>query len=152
LDHPAAEKAPFGRAVAARAEDGGGWLGWVVSVDDLSPIEQRLGRSGVSGRRIRPDGYELQWRQVGVLSLLEDPQLPFFVQWDVPAEQHPSRGAAEISIDRIEIAGDSDRICAWLGQPAAHPLDDIDVDWVESDETGIVAVSFTTPRGVVRID
>lgn len=152
LDHPAAEKAPFGRAVAARAEDGGGWLGWVVSVEDLAPVEQRLGRSGVAGRRIRPDGYELQWRQVGVLSLLEDPQLPFFVQWNVPADQHPSRGAADVSINRIEIAGDSDRIGAWLGQPAAHPLDDIDVEWVDADETGIVAVSFTTPRGVVRID
>ncbi|MET1007327.1 MAG: VOC family protein, partial [Propionibacteriaceae bacterium] len=35
LDHPAADKAPFGQAVRSRTEAGGGWLGWVVSVDDL---------------------------------------------------------------------------------------------------------------------
>ena len=38
LDHPAAEKAPFGQAVRARAQDGGGWLGWVVATDDLRPV------------------------------------------------------------------------------------------------------------------
>ena len=36
LDHPAAEKAPFGQAVSRRALDGGGWLSWVVAVDDIS--------------------------------------------------------------------------------------------------------------------
>ena len=28
LDHPATDRAPFGRAVRARAEEGGGWLTW----------------------------------------------------------------------------------------------------------------------------
>ena len=36
LDHPAAEKAPFGRAVRHRAEEGGGWLAWVVA----TPLSQ----------------------------------------------------------------------------------------------------------------
>lgn len=152
LDHPAAEKAPFGRAVAGRADDGGGWLGWVVAVDDIEPIETRLGRASVAGRRIRPDGYELKWRQVGVLSLLEDPQLPFFVAWDVPADEHPSHGASAVAIERIEFAGDPEVISSWLGQPSSHPLDDIEVEWVDADSTGIVAVSFRTPRGTVRID
>ena len=39
LDHPAADRQPFGQAVRARAEAGGGWLGWVVAVDDLAPVE-----------------------------------------------------------------------------------------------------------------
>ena len=56
LDHPAAAKAPFGRAVQSRADAGGGWLGWAVAVDDISPIEQRLGRQAGSGHRVRPDG------------------------------------------------------------------------------------------------
>lgn len=38
LDHPAAEKAVFGQAVRARQEQGGGWMGWAVSVDDLSTL------------------------------------------------------------------------------------------------------------------
>ena len=45
LDHPATDSAPFGKAVKARAEEGGGWLGWVVGVDDITPWEQRLGPS-----------------------------------------------------------------------------------------------------------
>src|SRR5660397_16346 len=42
LDHPASDKAPFGQAVRARSELGGGWLGWVVAVDDISPFDARL--------------------------------------------------------------------------------------------------------------
>ena len=56
LDHPASYKAPFGQAVRARSEVGGGWLGWAVAVDDLSEAEQRLGREAVVGSRHRPDG------------------------------------------------------------------------------------------------
>src|SRR4051795_12152960 len=75
LDHPASDKAPFGQAVKARSESGGGWLGWVVAVDDLAAIEARLGRPAVSGHRRRPDGVDLTWRQIGVLDLLDDPAL-----------------------------------------------------------------------------
>ncbi|MDQ1616250.1 MAG: hypothetical protein QOJ60_2189, partial [Actinomycetota bacterium] len=65
LEHPASDKAPFGRAVKARSELGGGWLAWVVAVDDIGPVERRLGRTAVLGHRIRPDGVELAWRQIG---------------------------------------------------------------------------------------
>jgi hypothetical protein len=51
LDHPAADKAPFGQAVRARSEMGGGWLGWVVRVDDLAR-SRRPARS--FGRRRQP--------------------------------------------------------------------------------------------------
>ena len=44
LDHPASDKAPFGQAVRARSALGGGWLGWVVAVDDITVVEERLGR------------------------------------------------------------------------------------------------------------
>ena len=59
LDHPAADRAPFGRAVRSRAEDGGGWLAWAIAVDDMSVIEDRLGPQGrarapAPTRRLRP--------------------------------------------------------------------------------------------------
>ena len=66
LDHPASDKAPFGQAVRARSELGGGWLGWAVAVDDIRPHEARLGREAVNGNRHRPDGTELLWKQLGV--------------------------------------------------------------------------------------
>ena len=45
LDHPASDKAPFGQAVRARSALGGGWLGWVVSVDDITLAVEDAGYS-----------------------------------------------------------------------------------------------------------
>src|SRR3954469_24415512 len=123
LDHPASDKAPFGQAVRARSELGGGWMGWVVSVDDISALEKRLGRESVKGTRPRPDGTELLWKQLGVKGLQADPQLPFFVQWQGAPGYHPSLGASgRISMASLDIAGDPARVTEWLGQPVEQPL------------------------------
>lgn len=153
LDHPASDKAPFGQAVRARSELGGGWMGWVVAVDDIAPIEQRLGREAVNGNRHRPDGTELLWKQLGVKGLQSDPQLPFFVQWQSDASLHPSAGASgNISLEALEIAGDPARVTEWLGAPVERPLEDVKVDWVAPNGTpGINAVAFQTPNGLVRL-
>lgn len=153
LDHPASDKAPFGQAVRARSDDGGGWLGWVVSVDDMEPVEKRIGRHAVPGNRRRPDGYNLTWRQIGVKGLQSDPQLPFVICWDVPPQEHPSHGArGEIALSALEIAGDPHRVTDWLGESALEALGDLEVKWVAPHGTpGIVAAQFSTPKGVVRI-
>ncbi|HEX7738211.1 MAG TPA: VOC family protein [Marmoricola sp.] len=153
LDHPASDKAPFGQAVRARSELGGGWLGWVVAVDDIHPLEQRLGRESVNGNRHRPDGVELLWKQLGVKGLQADPQLPFFIQWQSDPAEHPSRGASEkVSLATLEIAGDPARVSDWLGRPVEEPLEDVKVEWVAPNGTpGIVAAQFHTPSGLVRL-
>lgn len=153
LDHPASDKAPFGQAVRARSELGGGWLGWVVAVDDIAPLEERLGRAAVNGNRHRPDGHELLWKQLGVKGLQADPQLPFFVQWEGNPDDHPSLGASgQISLQSLEIAGDPARVSEWLGQPVEQPLEDVKVEWVAPNGTpGLTAVTFQTPKGLVRI-
>ena len=71
LDHPASEKAAFGRAVAQSAQDGGGWMSWVVAVDDMAPVEARLGREARAGHRVRPDGCDLRWHQIGILDVMK---------------------------------------------------------------------------------
>jgi hypothetical protein len=154
LDHPAAETAAFGRAVLARSNAGGGWLGWAVRVDDLAPIETRLGRKAVDGHRRRPDGFDLRWMQLGVNGLAVDPQLPYFVRWLTPAEEHPSFGGSTIALRELEIAGDEDAVDGYLGVATAQPLDGIAVDWQrpDGDETGVIAASFATAHGMVRID
>ena len=153
LDHPASDKAPFGQAVRARSALGGGWLGWVVAVDDISVLEQRLGRESAPGNRYLPDGTELTWKQIGVNGLISDPQLPFFIQWEVPAELHPSSGAdGSYSLASLEIAGDSQRVSEWLGETVESPLEDVKVEWNAPNGTpGIIAVQVQTPRGLVRI-
>ncbi len=153
LDHPASDKAPFGQAVRARSALGGGWMGWVVAVDDIEPVEARLGRESVPGNRHRPDGVELLWRQIGVNGLIADPQLPFFVQWLSPPEDRPSHGGSEdFYLGCIEIAGDPHRVSEWLGGPVEAPLEDVKVEWVAPHGApGIIACQFQTPGGVVRV-
>ncbi|MGH3510470.1 MAG: VOC family protein [Nocardioidaceae bacterium] len=153
LDHPASDKAPFGQAVRARSELGGGWLGWVIAVDDITKLEKRLGRQSVPGNRHRPDGHELTWRQLGVKGLQSDPQLPFFIQWESLASEHPSSGASgTLTLDTIEIAGDPHRVDEWLGNTVETPLDDVNVEWVAPHGTpGVVAAQFRTRQGLVRI-
>lgn len=153
LDHPASDKAPFGQAVRARSALGGGWLGWVVAVDDIAPMEQRLGREAVLGNRHRPDGTELRWKQIGVNGLIADPQLPFFIEWETPREMHPSSAADDQwSLACLEIAGDPQRVSEWLGETVESPLEDVKVEWVAPNGIpGILAAQFLTPAGMVRI-
>jgi hypothetical protein len=153
LDHPASDKAPFGQAVRARSELSGGWMGWVVGVDDIRPHEQRLGRESVKGNRHRPDGTELLWKQLGVKGVQADPQLPFFVQWEIDSAEHPSTGASgRIGLERLDIAGHPLRVSEWHGQPDEELHTDLKGEWDAPNGTpGIVAASFHTPAGVVRI-
>jgi len=155
LDHPASDASPFGKAVSKRANEGGGWLTWVVSVDDVSKIENRLGRPAVEGHRRKPDGTDLRWKQIGVLDTLEDSQLPFFIQW--LSVEHPSvDGTAHAKITQIEIAGDEKTITNYLGTDLVQAIGDIEVLWSEPSDSdgnnGIIAIHLETPNGVVRID
>lgn len=153
LDHPAVDASPFGRAVRARTEAGGGWLGWAIRVDDLAPIEARLGRTAVDGHRRRPDGTDLRWKQIGVNDLAVDPQRPFFVHW-FSGTEHPSRDAEPISLRRLTIAGDESTVDDYLGIATRQPLDGVEVEWSEADEdeTGVLIAGFETPHGLVSID
>jgi hypothetical protein len=154
LDHPAADKAPFGQAVRARTNAGGGWLGWAVRVDDITAIESRLGRRAVQGHRRRPDGFDLRWKQIGIKDLVVDPQRPFFVQWQTDLQHHPSAGGSQVNLRSLEFAGDEFTVDEYLGVTSTQPLDGIEVLWESpaEDETGVVAAVFDTPSGLVRLD
>ncbi|MCC2594656.1 VOC family protein [Tessaracoccus sp. OS52] len=153
LDHPAAEKAPFGQAVRARSEMGGGWLGWVVSVDDLSPYEARLERSSVPGSRHFPDGRKLEWKQIGIKGLMADPQLPYFLEWVSDESLRPSALPAEVKLEEIEISGSADRLSDWLNVPVGDELDGVRLNLVAPNgHPGINRVTFNSPtRGRVSI-
>ena len=151
LDHPASDKAPFGQVVRARSEAGGGWLGWVVQVDDISEQESRLGRESVLGNRHRPDGVELRWRQLGVKGLRPTRSSPSSSSGrGVP---HPSDDAdTEVTIDSLQIAGDPERVREWLGLPPTTPRrSSTSRSCRRTARPGLMAVTFDTPNGEVTI-
>ena len=154
LDHPAAEESAFGKAVSKRANEGGGWMSWVVATNDISQVEARFGRNSVEGSRKRPDGSELKWKQLGVLGTIEDSQLPFFIQW--LSSSHPSSdGKANSYISKIEISGDEKTIESWLGSSPNGVFKDVEViyqDPSSSEGTGIISVTISTPNGEVVLD
>jgi len=152
LDHPASYRAPFGQAVRACSEAGGGWLGWVIRVDDITTAEARVGRPAVDGYRHTPDGEELRWKQVGVKGLISDPQLPFYVQWD-STSRHPSEDAnTDVTICALEIAGNPRRVREWLGVPEDYRPRMLDFTFVCPHGTpGLMSVTFNTPEGPVVV-
>lgn len=153
LDHPASDKAPFGQATRALSLAGGGWLGWVVRVDDIAAHEMRLGRTSADGNRHRPDGAELRWKQFGTSNLTTNPQLPVLIQWETGDDMHPSVGASgDLALASVEVAGAPEVVETWLGGSTGDVLGGVDVDWVQpSSRSGLVAASFRTSSGVVRI-
>ena len=89
-----------------------------------------------------------------ITDVTEDPQLPFFVQWETDDGHHPSSAGSAIELKRLEIAGDEETVDAYLGTSSRQPLDGIEVEWLSTadGDTGVVAAIFDTPNGEVRID
>lgn len=160
LEHPAALSTPFGQAVRGRSELGGGWLGWCLSVSDLGQIEQHLGREAVDGNRTPPGGPDLTWKQIGVKGLIADPQLPYFIHWLSPREDHPAVWKPEgwntdgptVSIDSLQIAGSRERLREWMATAEAKPVPEIGIDWTAPNAMpGLISVTFDTSNGKVVI-
>jgi hypothetical protein len=154
LDHPAVDRAAFGQAVRARSDAGGGWLGWVIRVDDLAPIETRLGRTAADGHRRRPDGFDLRWQQLGIKSAEADSQLPYFVHWLSDDRHHPSVGGSNVTLQELQIAGDEATVDTYLGSSSQQPLESVTVEWSArtEEDSGLLAAVFNTEYGPVRID
>jgi hypothetical protein len=155
LDHPATEQTPWGKAVSKKADEGGGWLTWVFSTKDISLIETKFGRNALEGHRMRPNGTELVWKQIGVMEIVESREFPFFVEW--LSLDHPSQdGIPFAEIEKIEIAATNRLEDSWFREDILASLGDIEIVWVDpksSDmNSGIVAVHLSTPVGKVVLD
>jgi len=100
LDHPATDATPFGQAVKKKAEEGGGWMAWVLATEEIVKIEEKLGRQSIDGIRLKPDGSTLKWKQLGVTNMIEDSSIPFYVEWN--SRFHPS-GDGVAKAELIEI-------------------------------------------------
>jgi Glyoxalase-like domain len=155
LDHPATEQTPWGKAVSKKAQEGGGWLTWVFSTDDISPIEEKFGRKAVDGHRTRPDGTDLKWKQIGVKEITDSRELPFFIQW--LTEDHPSKdGNAIAKITKILIADEGQLSNSWFKEDILRGLSELQIEWVEPSDsegiTGILSVQIEVTNQIISID
>ena len=146
LDHPATELTPFGMAVKNKAKEGGGWLSWVLATNAIDLNEKSIKRTSIIGNRRLPDGSELVWKQIGVLATLEDPTLPFFIEWI--SGIHPSKSHSPVAkLSKIFLSGDSRKTLEWIGTDPQKILGSVEIDWIESEKelsyTGINEIEFT---------
>jgi hypothetical protein len=155
LDHPATENTPWGRAVAKKASEGGGWFTWVFSAEDLKYIETKFGREGIQSHRTRPNGTDLKWKQIGVKEISEIREFPFFIQW--LTTEHPSQdGDPSARIEKIILSGTNELSDSWFKEEILTSLGEIKIEWVNPSQndgqSGIVSVHFSTPNGIVILD
>jgi hypothetical protein len=109
-DREEAERSELGRALAGGIDRAGeGLMGWAVAVEDIVSVAERL---GTPVNTIERDG--LSARLTGVAEALAAPLLPFFIARD-PGVADPGASGDAGGIEWIEVAGDPDRLRAWLG-------------------------------------
>jgi hypothetical protein len=131
MDHPATDSTPFGRAVKKKADEGGGWMTWVLAVDDISETEKVFKRNSVDGVRKKPDGTLLNWKQIGVLDVLEDSKMPFFIQW--VSTNHPSKdGISVAQLNKIIINGKPKDLFFQLKLDLKKDINGTEIVWEES--------------------
>jgi hypothetical protein len=74
-------------------------------------------------------GRPLQWRSAGIEHAAAEPCLPFFIEWGagtpLPGRAAAKHRAGDVSIARLELTGEADRLAAWLDghtlPVAVHP-------------------------------
>ena len=143
LDHPATELTPFGRAVKKKSEEGGGWMSWVLAVDDISKIETSFGRSAMNGERKKPNGSILKWRQIGVIEVLEDFSQPFFVEW--VSKDHPGKdGAGSADLFEIVFEANQDKSLRTIGEHIDEITKNLNLEFKTPESTyiGIKEIKF----------
>ena len=154
LEHPATDLTPFGKVVKQKALQGGGWLSWVLVMEDLTKIEEIMGRKAVNGHRIKPNKTDLTWQQIGVLDILDNPQLPFFIKW--LSGNHPSGDQkANSLIKKINFFGQKKVLENTLNinlnlLPQINLIEAISLENLE--EIGIKSVIFETNNELIEIE
>ena len=154
LDHPATDATPFGQAVKKKADAGGGWLTWVISVEDIKLAEKFLERNSVEGVRRKPDGTTLKWKQIGVLDVLNDSKNPFFIEWI--SINHPSKdGTPRAKISKIVMNGELKDLNPKFNDTFSEVSQEIEIVWQGTMEgnfdAGINFIEIKTGGEIIEL-
>ena len=153
LDHPATDTTPFGQAVKKKANEGGGWMTWVLATDNIEIIEKHFGRSAAEGKRQKPDGTVLEWKQLGVRDILQNSQLPFYVEWI--SKIHPSNdGVSLAKLSEIIIFGNQESVMSNLIETSKLESQEVKLKFTETELnfSGIKEIVFEVKGKHVVID
>jgi hypothetical protein len=119
VDEAEAASSPFGSWVAGASPAAARPLGWAVRTNALDDVARRLGLAVAAGSRAARDGRLLRWRSAGVEQAAAEPSLPFFIEWGhgtpLPGRAPADHRAAGARIAELQLAGDAERLEAWLG-------------------------------------
>jgi hypothetical protein len=136
LDHPATDATPFGQAVKKKTDAGGGWMAWVISVENIKLAERVLQRNSIEGVRRKPDGTTLKWKQIGVLDVLNDSRNPFFIEWI--SMNHPSKdGSPKAKINKIVMNGDLKDLNPKFNDSFSEVLQETEIVWQGTTGTNL---------------
>lgn len=143
-DEEEAAGSPLGRWVREMCSAGDRPAAVCLRTDDIEATAASIGSPALAMQRVRPDGAVLSWRLCGLESTLQDPALPFFIQWhiepkDFPGslpETHPNAG---IDLAWVELGISEERLRERVGAqgPDLRPV----------QGTGVVSVRLSTPHG-----
>jgi hypothetical protein len=149
VDEEEAKPSPLAMWVKQMSEDGDHLAAVCLRTDDIESAAERLDTQPLAMERARPDGEILRWRLAGLADTLEDPSLPFFIQWDVPLHELPGNAEAPhliepLGIDWVEIAQDPQKIHQRTG------ADHLNIR-IADGEPGLRAVGIAASDGPVVI-
>jgi hypothetical protein len=149
VDPDEAAAHPFGRWFAGQIAEGDRFLMWCIGTDDIDAVAARLTLEIEEWTRATPDGHTLSWRLAGVEVANEHSEIPFFIQWTVPPELHPSRAdvghrSRVKGFAEVHLAGDEQRVRDWLGE-AELPVR------YGTGRPGVSGVTIATDRGEIAL-
>ena len=149
VDEVEAAQSPFGSWIAPVSPATARLLGWAVRTDDLDAECRRLGLAMTPGSRATGDGQLLRWRAAGVERAMDEPCLPFFIEWErgtaLPGEAPVTHRDADLRISELHLDGDADRLTAWLGD---HDLPIT----IRPGTPAVAAVTLTGASGETVLD
>jgi len=125
-------------------------IGWAIHVTNADSARRAWTRNRLSpgasvpGSRMRPDGRLLRWKTIDPFGV-EDPALPFAIEWD-SSSVHPASDAPRgCSVAALRITSRRARIVSDLLQQAR-----LDVP-VERSDSNMIEVGLTCPTGRINL-
>jgi hypothetical protein len=149
IDEAEAAQSPFGSWVADAHPALARPLGWAVRTHALDDVARRLGLAVSANSRATQSGQLLRWRVAGIEQAVAEPLVPIIVEWGpgtpLPGRSPTTHPAGRVTITKLQLTGDEDRVAAWLGTHHL-PIE------VRPGTPALASITLTGPDDEIVID